>query len=390
MSVVEWGVLSHDIINDLFAAEMGELDLGDRYVVSRVLGQGGQGIVYLAQDAHVNREVAIKCAHDGNLKAEVELLSTMAHPGIPQIYDQGQATDGTHFMAMQYIEGLRLDHYLQQVNPSSEQRIILFREVCKAVHHAHEKGILHRDLKPSNIIVNSQAHITIIDWGLAATGDPRAVCGSPHFAAPEQLDGQPADKRADIFALGVLLYFIMSGELPYARRVTNFNEFRSVRAGLRRIPLNTICAHAPPYIEKISARAMSAQAGARYKDIKMLVQDIDDRQQRLRTRSRSKFTVVLVCMLLLIGVSFLLARNFLHDGKQQIDFSDEQSLDNKTGSQLRFEFVGPPAPKDFKWPDEDEQPIDPDKDLLLKKDIMAQPKKQSKKQPSIEDLPRLE
>ncbi len=349
MPAIAWDALSNDMIDELFAAEMEELHLADRYEIHRVLGQGGQGTVYLAKDEHVAREVAIKCAHEQTVAGEATLLGSLTHPGIPQIYDRGVAIDGTHYLVMQYMAGQRLDHYLQHVQPNLEQRIALFKDIAGAVAHAHEQGILHRDLKPSNIIVGAQGRASIIDWGLAATGDPRAVCGSPHFAAPEQLDGQPADQRADIFALGVLLYFIISGELPYARRVTDFNEFRAVRAGLRRVPLRQVCEQAPRYLGSISQRAMAAQVGARFQRIDEMIKALNAHSfelQQFQRSTASKLLVPLLMMCLLI-VAFLAG---MYVGPQSAAGNFENNPANKNPEiDKNDEFVGPPSPDEINW-----------------------------------------
>ena len=349
MAAIAWGALSHDMIDDLFAAELEELHLADRYEVHRILGQGGQGTVYLAKDIHIGREVAIKCAHEQTVAAESNLMSNLAHPGIPQIYDRGVAIDGTHYLVMQYVSGQRLDHYLQHTQPTLEQRIALFRDIAGAVDHAHQQGILHRDLKPSNIIVSNDAHATIIDWGLAAKGDPRSVCGSPHFAAPEQLDGQPADHRADIFALGVLLYFIISGELPYARRVTDFNEFRAVRAGLRRIPLQQVCDHAPRYLDHITQRASAPQAGARYQSVSAMLAALDANQLTLTKSQQGVLRRLLMPCALFVLCAVSLSLGAFYGPVLFGDLLPARAAQATVDPRAGAPFVGPPTADEINW-----------------------------------------
>ena len=344
MASITWAALDNNVIDDLFAAELEELHLADRYEVHRVLGQGGQGTVYLAKDLHMSREVAIKCAHEQTVAAEINLLSHLSHNGIPQVYDCGVAIDGTHFLVMQFIDGQRLDHYLEMNQPPLSERLRIFTAIARAIDHAHQNGIVHRDLKPSNIIVTAAGHPYIIDWGLAAKGDPRAVCGSPHFAAPEQLDGQPADHRADIFALGVLLYLVCSGELPYARRVTDFNEFRAVRAGLRRIPLRQVRKDAPKYLDRVSVRASSPQPGARYQSVDALLKALQEHERLLLWQERSLIRKlakpIFIASVLILGLAggFYLRPVVL----ETID-AQQESL------QQRDAFVGPPAADEINW-----------------------------------------
>lgn len=344
MASITWAALDNNVIDDLFAAELEELHLADRYEVHRVLGQGGQGTVYLAKDLHMSRDVAIKCAHEQTVAAEINLLSHLSHNGIPQVYDCGVAIDGTHFLVMQFIDGQRLDHYLEMNQPPLSERLRIFTAIAQAIDHAHQNGIVHRDLKPSNIIVTPTGHPFIIDWGLAAKGDPRAVCGSPHFAAPEQLDGQPADHRADIFALGVLLYMVCSGELPYARRVTDFNEFRAVRAGLRRIPLGQVRKDAPKYLDRVSQRASSPQPGARYQSVDALLSVLREHEASVLRQERTLLRKMLkpaLCVAILVGgmVGGFYARPYVLDAMQ---------LPEDTAHQHE-EFVGPPAADEINW-----------------------------------------
>ena len=280
MGSVAWSALGGEVLDTLIDADAIGLDFGERYRVVTLLGHGGQGEVYEAQDLALERPVAIKrSTNDVMLWREARLLSQLAHPAIPQVYDRGRCPDGSVFVAMQLVRGQRLDVFLRSQHLDTGHRLRLFRSIVAAIGHAHGRGILHRDLKPENIIVTEGLEAYLVDWGLAATGDPRAICGSPHFAAPEQLDGQVADRRADIFALGVLLYVIASGgALPYGRQVRDFHEFRRQRAGLARIPLRQRCPHLPVALERICERAMAAQPGARYLTTGALIADLDRMQ----------------------------------------------------------------------------------------------------------------
>lgn len=282
MATVDWTGIGKDLLGDIFApgeARPGP-DFGDRYEVRDLIGKGGQGVVHAAYDRVLEREVAIKRLHDPGaaqlpLRNEARTLSRLAHPAIPQIYDQGRSPDGGWFVVMQRIRGQRLDKYLDSVKPGVAARLLLFRSLAGAVAHAHRSGILHRDLKPENVLVTDAGEPYLVDWGLAANGGPRSVCGSPNFAAPEQLEGQVADRRADVFALGVLLYCVLCDELPYGRMVKDFHEFRQVRAGLQRIPLRQRRPDLPAALERICEVAMAAQPAARYVTVDALIADLD-------------------------------------------------------------------------------------------------------------------
>lgn len=280
MTGVDWGSLSHGVLDEIFAETPSGPDFGDRYELRGELGRGGQGVVHRAWDRHLEREVAIKRLRDPGrdqrvLLEEARLLARLAHPAVPQVYDRGRSPDGGAYVVMQLVEGQRLDVAVDALPPDPAPRLRLLRGVIAAVAHAHRHGILHRDLKPENIVVDAEGQPYLLDWGLAAIGGPRAVCGSPHFAAPEQLDGQPADRRADIYALGVLLYFVLTGELPYGRAVRDFHEFRRSRAALARVSLRARRPDLPAALEALVERASAAQPGARFADCDALLAALD-------------------------------------------------------------------------------------------------------------------
>jgi serine/threonine-protein kinase len=278
MTTVVWGRLDAGIVDGIFDAEPVELDFGDRYQVGERLGAGGQGTVYRAWDRHLGRPVAIKHLHPCpgmDPLTEARLIGQLAHPAIPQVYDQGICPDGSRFVVVQYIDGRPLHQYLATANPSLPARIVMFRQIAGAVAHAHGRGILHRDVKPGNVLVTAGGEPYLVDWGLAASGGSRAVCGSPMFAAPEQLSGQVVDRRADVYAMGVLFYFILAGTYPFERQVTDFNEFRRIRGGLVQVPLRRRRSDLPRYLGRICEIAMSTQPGARYADLPAMLTELD-------------------------------------------------------------------------------------------------------------------
>ncbi len=215
-----------------------------RYRLLRPLGSGGMGVVYLAEQTEpVHRQVAIKViAHrrvDGEHLARFELerqaLARMNHPGIAQILDAGTTPEGWPYFVMEHVEGQGLDAWLARTDPDLRTRLRLLHEVCLAISHAHQKGVLHCDLKPSNLLVTTIdgiARIKLIDFGIARAleaGVIQGCAGSPAYMSPEQIENQiDLDTRSDVFSLGVLLYELVAGrslrlwadavELPEARR----------------------------------------------------------------------------------------------------------------------------------------------------------------------------
>ncbi|MEM9799696.1 MAG: SUMF1/EgtB/PvdO family nonheme iron enzyme [Planctomycetota bacterium] len=212
------------------------------YKIVRPVGEGGMGTVYLAtQEAPVRRQVALKVVKLGmdtkavlrRFEIERQSLALMSHDNIARVYDVGTTDRGQPYFAMEYVQGVPIDVYCDRYRTSLTERIRLFQLVCAGVQHAHQKGIVHRDLKPSNVLISEeqgQAVPKIIDFGLARATDPLAfaqtmitevgqLIGTPEYMAPEQIDPTVADvdTRADVYSLGVLLYQLLIGELPFPR-----------------------------------------------------------------------------------------------------------------------------------------------------------------------------
>jgi len=225
-------------------------DLGSTHY--RLIGEvarGGMGIVYAAEDERLQRRVALKvleaCGSQQDLAdrltQEARVLARLEHPGIVPVHDVGTLPDGRVFYAMKFVEGQRLDHYIDMV-ASIQDRLRIFLRICDAVAFAHTRGVLHRDLKPANVMVGPFGEVLVMDWGLAkivatpvdaATGsitgsdhsdkvqgasvvtDHGRVMGTPGYMPPEQARGEVGslDQRSDIFSLGALLRFLLTQKL---------------------------------------------------------------------------------------------------------------------------------------------------------------------------------
>jgi eukaryotic-like serine/threonine-protein kinase len=202
------------------------------YRIDKPIGKGGMGEVFVADDQMAERRVAIKflravCA-DSHLRerftCEIKTLAKLEHPFIARLYDVGVHPNGTPFFAMEYVEGKPLDEYCRERKCSFEERIRLFRSVCEAVQYAHIRLFVHCDLKPSNILVKEDGTPKLLDFGIAkqvenaaqpATQTQTEVRFTRGFAAPEQLRRGTVGVYTDVYALGVILYELLAGQLPY-------------------------------------------------------------------------------------------------------------------------------------------------------------------------------
>jgi len=224
-----------------------------RYELLELIGEGGMGLVYLAEQKEpVRRRVALKIIKPGmdsrqvvaRFEAERQALALLDHPNIAHVFDAGCTETGRPYFVMEHVKGMSITRYCDDNKLTIEQRLRLFEQVCEAVHHAHQKGIIHRDLKPSNILVSvhgDRAVPKIIDFGIAkAITQPLTdktfvtlqgqLLGTPDYMSPEQVDlaTQDIDTRSDIYSLGVVLYELLAGVLP-------FEEESFAQAGLAEI-----------------------------------------------------------------------------------------------------------------------------------------------------------
>jgi eukaryotic-like serine/threonine-protein kinase len=203
------------------------------YRILRALGEGGMGMVYLAERKDLGSRVAIKVLRDAWLSparrerfaVEQRTLAQLNHASISRLYDASSSTDGTPFFVMEYVEGVPLTDYCRAHNCSIAERLRLFREVCEAVVYAHQHAVIHRDLKPSNILVKEDGSVRLLDFGIAkhleSLGEnvEQTMAGlrlmTPAYAAPEQIRGEQVGIQTDVYSLGVVLYEMLAGRLPF-------------------------------------------------------------------------------------------------------------------------------------------------------------------------------
>ncbi len=223
------------------ASMLGEQEIGRRigdYRLVRFIASGGMGTVYLAErtDPELYMQAAIKIVRPGvatagilrRFLAERQLLANLNHPNIARLIDGGATDDGLPYLVMEFVDGMPLEQYCTAHRLSVHQRLQLMRTVCSAVHHAHRHLVVHRDLKPGNVLVGTDGEIKLLDFGIAKVLEPpgsgrvaadptltalRAL--TPRYASPEQLRGETITTASDIYSLGVILYQLLTGTLPY-------------------------------------------------------------------------------------------------------------------------------------------------------------------------------
>jgi non-specific serine/threonine protein kinase/serine/threonine-protein kinase len=208
--------------------------LAGRYKLLALVGEGGMGEVYLAEDTRLDRSVAVKLIRSALRTRELlrrfanerQILARLGHENIARLLDVGTTGDGVPFLVMEYVEGRPVTEYCDARKLSIPERLRLFRTVCSAVQHAHQNLIVHRDLKPSNILVTADGRPKLLDFGIAKLLDPgqdgdadatatalRAM--TPEYASPEQVKGEPVNTTTDVYSLGVVLYELLTGRSPY-------------------------------------------------------------------------------------------------------------------------------------------------------------------------------
>jgi len=214
--------------------------IGEYQILSRI-GVGGMGEVYLAEETKLRRKVALKLVRAGmdtseilaRFRHEEQILASLNHPNIAQLYEAGLAAGDLPFFAMEYVKGVRIDEYCNTQTLTISARLQLFRKVCAAVHYAHQRLVIHRDLKPSNILVTSDGEPKLLDFGIAklvegqdAFTQVQTLAGvmTPDYASPEQVRGEAMTTSSDVYSLGVLLYELLTGRRPYRLKTRSPDE----------------------------------------------------------------------------------------------------------------------------------------------------------------------
>ena len=301
--------------------------IGERigpYTIREKIGEGGMGTVYVAeQERPIRRKVALKVIKPGmdskavlaRFEAEQQALAIMNHRNIAKVLDAGIAESGRPYFVMELVSGIPITNYCDEKQLSIEERLQLFIEVCKAIQHAHQKGIIHRDIKPSNVLVteeDGQAIPKVIDFGVAKALSQKltertlytnfqAFLGTPMYASPEQasLSNVDVDTRSDVYSLGVLLYELLTGGTPIDRRrlreaqlmetlrlireeeplkpstrISSLGERATATAAYRRVKPESLASEIKGDLDWIAMKALAKERSRRYDSASRLSEDI--------------------------------------------------------------------------------------------------------------------
>ncbi|MCA1579992.1 MAG: protein kinase [Acidobacteria bacterium] len=263
------------------------LEIGRRYRVVRLLGRGGMGAVYRVYDKDLDREVALKLIRSdvaddpetlGRFKREVQLSSTVTHRNVLRVYDLGES-DGIKFLTMQLVSGEDLSSVVKAGSLPNDRLVRIFRQICEGLNAAHEQGVIHRDLKPQNVMLGPGDAVYLTDFGLAKSLEQSgmtqtgAVIGTPFYMSPEQVKGQETDQRSDIYSLGVILYQMATGTLPFTGRTPYEVMIQRVQRLPR--PALELNPQLAPFLSRILQRCLQIDPSLRYQTVAEILADLE-------------------------------------------------------------------------------------------------------------------
>ena len=300
----------------------------DKYVVLGELGRGAMGTVYKARDPVLDRLVAIKMMSEelmveeemrGRFNREAKSVAKLQHPNIVTVFDFGELENaGVPYIVMELLDGVSLAQMMEEGRPERlEDKVQIVTQICRGLDYAHKRGVIHRDIKPGNIQVLPAGTAKVLDFGIALTEGSSIktktglVMGTPNYMAPEQITGANVDHRADMWAVGVILYELLSGERPFAASTVPSLVYRIVHAAPE--PLDARAHGLPAKLVSVVERVLTKDPDKRFKDLAMMARALDQvmgaatqiEEISGEARARSYTT------------SFRLARSLLDSGQVQ-------------------------------------------------------------------------
>ncbi|HEY0461929.1 MAG TPA: protein kinase [Pyrinomonadaceae bacterium] len=275
-----------------------------QYLILEKLGEGGMGVVYLAEDTVLGRRVAFKSLKNTGAPEynqykmrflrEARLASVLNHPNIVAVYDYGETIEGLPYLVMEYVKGKNLSDVLRENKLSVAECVEIIKPIARALSEAHDHGIVHRDLKPSNIFINERREVKVLDFGLAKLLDADSYnsksyssatsemftetregvfMGTPSYSSPEQLLGTFVDRRSDIFSLGAVFYECLAGQQAFAGK--NFAEICAQVIKDDPLPPSKVNLSISPEYDSVALKALSKKAENRYQTIRELIRDLE-------------------------------------------------------------------------------------------------------------------
>src|ERR1700722_19088495 len=276
--------------------------LSGRYLIERLIGEGGMGAVYQAEHTHMRKRLAVKVLHPemsrlpevvARFEREAMAAAHIEHPNVAAATDFGKLDDGSFFLVLEFVEGTSLRDAINPGPMELGRALHVARQISSALARAHALGIVHRDLKPENVMLVRREEdadfVKVLDFGIAKVpvgslvGEHKAtpgqaltqlgmVYGTPEYMAPEQALGQPIDARADLYALGAMMFEMITGARPFDHESKVTLLGMHVTAPIPRMSERAPAANVPPEIEAMVTRLLAKEAGARFADAKELIE----------------------------------------------------------------------------------------------------------------------
>jgi eukaryotic-like serine/threonine-protein kinase len=263
------------------------LILGERYEILKRLGEGGMGAVYKARDHELDRLVALKvirpelAGHPDILrrfKQELILARQVTHKNVVRIFDLGSA-DGRKFITMDYIEGRDLKSILVERGKLPPDEVVpIFQQICRGLEAAHVEGVVHRDLKPQNVMVDAAARVWLMDFGLARSMElsgltrTGVLMGTPDYMSPEQARAEKVDARSDLFSLGIIVYEMLTGRLPFLADTLMAKLLQRVQQNAT--PVTEIDPSIPARLGAVVGKCLERDVSKRYQSIREILDDL--------------------------------------------------------------------------------------------------------------------
>ncbi|HTW66351.1 MAG TPA: serine/threonine-protein kinase [Bryobacteraceae bacterium] len=281
------------------------------YRIEREIGAGGMGTVYAASraDQQFERRVALKVVRAGiqnesilaRFLTERQILATLEHPNIARLLDGGVTPDGRPYLVTELVDGAPLNEYCASKNLPMDARLDLFAKICSAVQYAHQRLVIHRDLKPGNILVSQSGEPKLLDFGIAKVLDPKPskqpprTVGlfTPRYASPEQLSGAVITTASDIYALGVILYELVTGRHPFASRLGSRSQLHKAMLECEPEPPSSVDKQLRGDLETIVLMALRKEPERRYRSAAQFADDVGRYRQNLPVAAR-KDTILYV------------------------------------------------------------------------------------------------